>query len=139
MASKDSGTYSGDAKAFAEAVLPLAQKKGRLWCKYPCEEQRLEKAVLDIKSVYAHHELLMILQNLQANLSFPQNVVHLGLHILVQQCDDVFKLREDQVDDYITSTTRRLRCLGRVVSQGQHKRVVSLGAKDLPWLAACKR
>ena len=74
----------------------MAQKKGRLWCKYPCEEQRLYKAVLDIKSVYAHHELLMILHNLQANLSFPKNVVHLGLHILVQQCDDVFKLREER-------------------------------------------
>ena len=102
-----------------------------------CEEQKLENAVLDIKSVYAHHELLVIFHNLQANLGFPKNVVNLGLCSLVHECNDVFKLRDDQVDDYIATTTRRLRCLGRVVLQGQHKRMSSSWAQDLAWLAAC--
>ena len=39
--------------------------------------------------------------------------------------------------DYIATTTRRLRCLGRVVSQGQHKRPAPPWVKELPWLADC--
>ena len=126
-------TFQGDGKSFAAGLKGFAQKKGRLFCKYPCEVEQLAKSTLNIKSVYAHHDLLEVLKKMQTNLSFPKKVVRKGMEVLVKDLKDEFALKPEQVEDYINTTTKRIRCLGRVVMQGDSKNKHVGWVKDLPW------
>ena len=129
-------TFQGDGQAFADVVLSFAKQHGRLFCNYTSEADKVTDAKLDIKSIYKHHDFLVVLREAQRNLSFPKTVVKAGLYIVTKQCKEEFGLKEGQVDDYVSTTTKRIRCLGRVVSQGELKSQGTQWVEDLPWRQA---
>ena len=130
-------TFGGDAQAFADLVLPLADAKGKLFCKYPSEQANLSRAKLDVKEVYNHHDLLMALHEGQQNLSFQKTVTRAGLAIVVETLHEQFNLRPCDVDDYLDTTTSRIRNLCRCVSQAEKKNSnTQVGGR--PSLASCR-
>ena len=126
-------TFQGGAQAWADGLRDFVASHGRLFCTYPCEEQNLAKASLHIESVNAHHDLLSVLKKLQPNLSFPKKAVTDGMRILVAELSDTLGLKPDQKADYIETMTNRIRCLGRVVSQGDTKNKDTPWVRELPW------
>ena len=128
--------FAGDGAAFAALIHDVVGAcRGHVWCTYPSEERNLQHARLDIKSVYAHHDLLGALHAGQGNLSFPQSTVSAGVQLLVDDCAENFKLKPAERTDYIKVMTLRVLNLCRCVSQGQIKKPPAKWVQDLPWMA----
>ena len=54
--------FAGDVDVLATEVAAVAADKGRSFCKWPDESERVEDSTLHVKSVEAEHELLAVLR-----------------------------------------------------------------------------
>lgn len=115
-------------REFVDLLLEYAKKHGKWFCVYNQTEKNLKKATLQVKGedgLLAHRELLQLLHNEQANLSFARMGVQNGLKLLQSDMKDTqpskWKIIKFELEDYAECLATRIRGMCRQVSQAMTK------------------
>jgi len=126
--------WSGNAADLASALQPVVQSKGRSWIKYG-EAQHTQGAKVDQASIAECHDILAILKQFQANLSFTKATIKAVVQTLLKlnAGEESWSVKADHLDDYSNTISLRVANLCRCVSQGELKRSSTPWVKQLPW------
>ena len=114
---------------------PLARKTGKYLCGYPQDYKYIHKATLVRNHIPEEHDLLEVLHDLSPTLSFKHKTFAEAVRLLQKMMNWKFKDQEDQ-KDHERTITNRVRCLCRVVRQGErktHSQCVLPWVLELPW------
>ena len=132
-ASRD--TYNGRVCDLAALLLPFVQKSGVSFCTYPCEGKKVTGAALNFDSAKRHFALLKSLHEAQPNLSFKRSTMEDALKSIVKDLNgSALKLKgKDEIKDFITTMSSRIRCMCRAISQGEKKNPCPKWVAELPW------
>ena len=121
----------------ATQIAAIAVDKGRSFCKWPDESERVEDSTLHVKSVEAEHELLAVLQRAQDNMSFSRKQIETVVEKVILLAK--WKLGAKDKEDMIKVMARRIRNMCRSVHQAELRaspRSPPAWIKALPWRRA---
>jgi hypothetical protein len=117
-----------------EAVMMSFAETDVAFCKYSDESKNVKDAKLvhGRRGVEGHTELLQALYNIQPNLCFSKAVMEQALQLMLKKGAKKWKLSIPEQDDWLTTMTRRVRNLCRVVSQALLKQPQPIWMKHVP-------
>ena len=109
--------FAGDASDIADDLKEFAT--GVSFCTYPDESPVVTKAKLTPEAVAPHHDILIALQQLQPNLSFPKLTLESAMRLIASRRG--WKMSGKTLEDWEETLTRRVRNMCRVVGQALAK------------------
>ena len=132
---KEVNKYTGTAEQLFQKLLPFARKHGISFCKYDDENTKVAAAKLvhGKEGVEGHRELLSLLHDSHASLSFNKLLMEQALAKIPEECG--WKLSAEEAVDWHVTIARRMRNMCRVVSQAQLKMPWPTWICELPWNA----
>lgn len=112
-------TYEGGADGFHKLMMQLTASKGKVLCRYPSEEAKVQDAKCIPKAIAAEDDLLLLLHKASKELAFPKTAVESGLRLTLKSCNSLKNWRLNEADgkDWVETIGRRIRNLCRVVAQ----------------------
>ena len=110
--------YAGGDAAFLQMLRSVATNKS--FIRYT-EVEKVEDARLDVEAVSQAHDVLSAMHGLQSNLCFPKKMVESAVDKLFEEKASSWNLKAEHKADWVTTITRRIRNIGRVVGQGEGK------------------
>jgi len=128
------GRFQGCANELAQALAPVVFPLGRSWLRYD-DHNIPGKAKLNVDQIAQAHDILDMLHQHQANLSFTRKVAETVVRELLHQFQEhtAWKCREDDVDNYVVTLTNRFCNICRAVSQGEVKHPECSWVSAVPW------
>ena len=134
-------SFKGTSEEFSAVLLGFASEHGPNFVTYGCEAETCKHARLIVQGrdgVAGHHKLLAKLHNVQPNLSFPKRRVLSALDLVYREHRkrEGWAMSKSEAEDWRVTICRRIRCLCRVVAQGQLKSSRSGWVAALPWRAS---
>ena len=129
--------FAGDVDVLATQIAAIAVDKGRSFCKWPDESERVEDSTLHVKSVEAEHELLAVLKRAQGNMSFSRKQIETVVEKVILLAK--WKLGAKDKEDMIRIMANRIKNMCRSVHQAELKaspRSPPAWIRALPWRRA---
>ena len=125
--------WQGSAEELAEALDPVARRKGRVMLIYD-DSPKCQKALLSTDRVYAAHQLLEALHGLAPRLHFVRSTVKEAMQAILDRYGDSWKLVKDaDRRDWVETLTKRVMNITRSVSQGEVTTPSAKWVLELPW------
>jgi len=127
--------YSGSVAELVAALAPFARDFGPSFIKWGEEpevaQSKLYKAYLDRAGAIAAGA-----RQLQENLSFSRKIMEQAVSIVCEEHKEAWKLKDDDVPDYVTTISRRLRNAFYHIMMGQRKKKQpDWFLEHMPWAA----
>ena len=128
--------FTGTVEELEAVMMPFAETD-IAFCKYSDESKNVKDAKLvhGTRGVEGHTALLQALYNIQPNLCFSKVVMVQALQLMLKKAAKKWKLSIPDQDDWLTTMTRRIRNLCRVVSQALLKQPQPIWMKHVPLIA----
>jgi hypothetical protein len=123
--------YKGNAHEFKELIQPVLDKMGKHLCRYPSEEEKVQDARTLPQSIVKEDWLLEILHGESNALLYPKAIVEGALNIIVKEQQTKWQFDANDAKDWVTTMTRRIRNLARVVGQPLSKNRTPVWMKKL--------
>jgi len=125
--------FTGTVEELEAVMMPFAETDVA-FCKYSDESKNVKDAKLvhGRRGVEGHTDLLQALYNIQPNLCFSKAVMEQALQLMLKKGAKKWKLSIPEQDDWLTTMTRRIRNLCRVVSQALLKQPQPIWMKHVP-------
>ena len=133
MAATARARFEGAHSVLAEALRPVLLKNGRDFIQYG--EQAVSAAKLEKKHINNGHFFLQKIKPLQSNLSFSKTLWRKAIRETVEKLSDQpgCLVKEQHMDNYVESMTKRSMNMCRVVAQGEKKNQSADWVRSLPW------
>jgi hypothetical protein len=125
--------FTGTVDELEAAMMPLAELHCA-FCTYSDESKSVKdaKVVHGVRGVEGHSELLQALYSIQPNLSFSKGLMEGALELMLKKSAKKWRMTIPEQADWMTTMTRRIRNLCRVVSQAQLKQPPQTWLKHVP-------
>ena len=112
--------FTGGPQALADALIPIARKKGKSFLRYPTEG-KLPAAKVDVPSILAADDVLLACAQLQGNLSFCKTDTEKAMQIVGKKFQKTWALQDAHFNDWWTTLSGRLRNVLFVVGHAASK------------------
>ena len=125
--------FSGTVDELEAVMMPFAEADVA-FCKYSDESKNVKdaKVVHGVRGVEGHTELLQALYSIQPNLCFSKVLMEQTLQLMLKKGAKKWRMSIPEQHDWMTTMTRRIRNLCRVVSQAQLKQPQPTWIKNVP-------